>query len=45
VRCNAIAYGLIDTRLTRPKEGGESIEVGRWKALAKGVKPWLLKVD
>ncbi|GIL48060.1 hypothetical protein Vafri_4757 [Volvox africanus] len=28
VRCNAIAFGLIDTRLTRPKEGGESITVG-----------------
>jgi hypothetical protein len=28
IRCNAIAYGLIDTRLTRAKEGGESISVG-----------------
>ncbi|PNH05124.1 3-oxoacyl-[acyl-carrier-protein] reductase FabG [Tetrabaena socialis] len=28
VRCNAIAFGLIDTRLTRPKEQGESIQVG-----------------
>ncbi|KAG2497550.1 hypothetical protein HYH03_004297 [Edaphochlamys debaryana] len=28
IRCNAIAFGLIDTRLTRPKEGGESIQVG-----------------
>ncbi|GFR40583.1 hypothetical protein Agub_g1163 [Astrephomene gubernaculifera] len=28
VRCNAIAFGLIDTRLTRAKEGGESIVVG-----------------
>lgn len=28
IRCNAIAYGLIDTRLTRPKESGESIQVG-----------------
>lgn len=27
VRSNAIAYGYIDTRLTAPKEGGESIEV------------------
>ncbi|KAJ9508228.1 hypothetical protein QJQ45_021596 [Haematococcus lacustris] len=27
VRCNALAFGLIDTRLTRPKEGGEAIEV------------------
>lgn len=28
VRCNAIAYGWIDTRLTRSKEGGEAILVG-----------------
>lgn len=27
VRCNAIAYGWIDTRLTRAKEGGEAIMV------------------
>lgn len=27
VRCNAIAYGWIDTRLTRAKEGGEAIVV------------------
>lgn len=27
VRANAIAYGFIDTRLTRAKEGGESISV------------------
>lgn len=27
LRCNAIAYGLIDTRLTRPKEEGASIMV------------------
>lgn len=31
VRCNAIAYGWIDTRLTRNKEGGEAIEVGGQK--------------
>ena len=34
VRCNAIAYGWIDTRLTRSKEGGEAILVAgekvRW---------------
>ncbi|KXZ43467.1 hypothetical protein GPECTOR_89g487 [Gonium pectorale] len=36
VRCNAIAFGLIDTRLTRPKEGGESIVVGG-KAVALGI--------
>ncbi|KAJ3209659.1 hypothetical protein HDU67_006022 [Dinochytrium kinnereticum] len=28
VRVNTIAYGLIDTRLTRPKETGDAIEVG-----------------
>lgn len=27
VRCNAVAYGYVDTRLTQPKEDGESIEV------------------
>jgi 3-oxoacyl-[acyl-carrier protein] reductase len=28
VRCNAVAFGFIDTRMTRPKEAGETIEVG-----------------
>ena len=27
VRCNAVAFGFIDTRLTREKESSESIEV------------------
>lgn len=27
IRCNAVAFGFIDTRLTRPKENEESIEV------------------
>lgn len=27
IRCNAVAFGLIDTRLTRAKETGETIEV------------------
>eukprot|EP00882_Tetradesmus_deserticola_P010143 GHRQ01010718.1.p1 GENE.GHRQ01010718.1~~GHRQ01010718.1.p1 ORF type:complete len:273 (+),score=139.50 GHRQ01010718.1:416-1234(+) len=27
LRCNAIAYGMIDTRLTRAKEGGEAISI------------------
>jgi 3-oxoacyl-[acyl-carrier protein] reductase len=31
IRCNAIAYGMIDTRLTRGKEGGEAISVGGTK--------------
>ncbi len=33
---NCIAFGLIDTRLTRPKETGEAIEVGGQK-VAVGV--------
>eukprot|EP00798_Chlamydomonas_sp_ICE-L_P008251 gene8251-1520_t len=36
IRCNALAYGLIDTRLTRAKEGGESITVGG-KKVALGI--------
>ena len=36
VRCNAIAFGLIDTRLTRPKESGETITVGG-KQVALGI--------
>lgn len=28
IRCNAIAYGAIDTRLTQQKEGGEAMSVG-----------------
>jgi 3-oxoacyl-[acyl-carrier protein] reductase len=28
IRCNAVVFGLIETRLTRPKETGETIEVG-----------------
>jgi 3-oxoacyl-[acyl-carrier protein] reductase len=27
VRCNAVAFGFIDTRMTRPKEEGEAVEV------------------
>ena len=27
IRCNAIAFGFIETRLTNPKEDGESVEV------------------
>jgi len=28
IRCNTVAFGFTDTRLTRSKEGGESIRVG-----------------
>jgi 3-oxoacyl-[acyl-carrier protein] reductase len=27
IRCNAVAFGFIDTRMTRPKEAGETVEV------------------
>jgi len=27
IRCNAVVFGMIDTRLTKPKEQGEEIEV------------------
>jgi 3-oxoacyl-[acyl-carrier protein] reductase len=27
IRCNAVAFGYIDTRLTQPKEQGEAVEV------------------
>lgn len=27
VRCNAVAFGFIDTRMTQPKETGETVEV------------------
>jgi len=36
VRCNTIAFGFIDTRLTRPKENGETIEVDG-KKVALGI--------
>jgi len=28
IRCNAVVFGFIETRLTRPKEEGQTIEVG-----------------
>mmetsp|Transcript_32618 Transcript_32618/g.97346 ORF Transcript_32618/g.97346 Transcript_32618/m.97346 type:complete len:317 (-) Transcript_32618:117-1067(-) len=36
IRCNALAFGLIDTRLTRSKEEGESISVDG-KQVALGI--------
>lgn len=36
VRCNCIAFGLIDTRLTRAKEAGEAVVVDG-KKIALGV--------
>lgn len=36
VRCNAVAFGFIDTRMTRPKEEGEAVEVGG-KEVVQGI--------
>ncbi|HYE95808.1 MAG TPA: SDR family oxidoreductase [Rubricoccaceae bacterium] len=36
IRCNAVAFGFIDTRMTRPKEEGEAIEVGG-KEIVQGI--------
>lgn len=36
IRCNAVAFGFIDTRLTQPKEDGRSIAVGD-KEIALGI--------
>ncbi|MCH7638968.1 MAG: SDR family oxidoreductase [Bacteroidetes bacterium] len=36
VRCNAVAFGFIDTRMTRAKEDGESIEVAEHE-IAQGI--------
>ena len=36
VRCNAVAFGFIDTRMTRPKDGGETATVGD-RAVPQGI--------
>ena len=36
VRCNAVAFGFIDTRMTRPKDGGETATVGD-REVAQGI--------
>ncbi|MCH7597220.1 MAG: SDR family oxidoreductase [Planctomycetes bacterium] len=36
IRCNAVAFGFIDTRMTRPKEDGETIEVAG-QEIAQGI--------
>jgi 3-oxoacyl-[acyl-carrier protein] reductase len=36
IRCNAVAFGLIDTRMTAPKEKGETITIGD-KEVAIGI--------
>ncbi|MEZ4632713.1 MAG: SDR family oxidoreductase [Deinococcales bacterium] len=42
IRCNAVAFGYIDTRLTRAKEAGESIQVGE-QSVALGIPEKLLE--
>jgi len=42
IRCNAVAFGRINTRLTAQKEGGESIEV-EGKQIALGIPKRLLE--
>ncbi|MEM7129732.1 MAG: SDR family oxidoreductase [Chloroflexota bacterium] len=44
IRCNAVAFGLIDTRLTQAKEKGETIPVGD-KDVALGVPEKLRSPD
>jgi 3-oxoacyl-[acyl-carrier protein] reductase len=36
VRCNAVAFGFMDTRMTRSKEAGEVVEVGG-KTIVQGI--------
>jgi 3-oxoacyl-[acyl-carrier protein] reductase len=36
IRCNAVAFGFVDTRLTRPKAHGASIQIGE-RAVALGI--------
>ena len=36
VRCNAVAFGFMDTRMTRPKEDGETVEIDG-HAIAQGI--------
>eukprot|EP01104_Vermistella_antarctica_P004032 TRINITY_DN1448_c0_g2_i1.p1 TRINITY_DN1448_c0_g2~~TRINITY_DN1448_c0_g2_i1.p1 ORF type:complete len:327 (+),score=52.02 TRINITY_DN1448_c0_g2_i1:38-982(+) len=37
IRCNTVAFGLVDTRLTRPKEEGESVDIGGGRRIALGI--------
>ena len=43
IRCNAVAFGFIDTRLTQSKDSGESIEVDG-KEIALGIPDNLRKM-
>ena len=42
IRCNAVAFGFIDTRLTRPKENREAIEI-HGQRIALGIPERLLQ--
>jgi 3-oxoacyl-[acyl-carrier protein] reductase len=44
IRCNTVAFGYIDTRLTQAKEKGEVIEVGDTK-VALGIPQKLLQPE
>jgi 3-oxoacyl-[acyl-carrier protein] reductase len=44
IRCNTVAFGFIDTRLTQPKEQGETIEVGD-REIALGIPQKLLRAE
>jgi 3-oxoacyl-[acyl-carrier protein] reductase len=44
IRCNTVAFGFIDTRLTQAKEKGESIEVDG-KEVALGIPEKLLRPE
>ncbi|MBV7332670.1 SDR family oxidoreductase [Chloroflexi bacterium TSY] len=44
IRCNAVAFGLVDTRLTRSKEKGETIEIDG-QEVALGIPEKLRSMD
>jgi len=43
IRCNALAFGLIDTRLTRAKEGGETVQVWGGTCQVRQSRSWLVE--
>lgn len=44
IRCNAVAFGFIDTRLTQPKEEGTTMQVGE-EPVALGIPEALRQFD
>jgi len=44
IRCNAVAFGMIETRLTKPKDDGQFIEV-EGKKVALGIPGQAIKGD